>query len=281
MRRELYPDAHAPGVISFSTYGWGGVLNGTLPVRGDWTEREQRQHITLKELRAVRLTMEHFAEHLVGKRVRLHEDNQAVVAVLTTYTSRSPEMMREVRRIWQLQGQLSVALRVEYIRSEANVWADHLSRVLDPADYSVSRDVFEWLEQRWGPHTVDRFAAPHNTQLPRFNSLYSAPGSEAVDAFTQDWSTDNNYCHPPVRELGMVAALLEDTGAAATVLAPDWPEAPWYGWLRELAAEVVPLPWPRRLVAQPGPNPGAVPPYAPRFVVFRVSGSRQDSCASS
>jgi hypothetical protein len=34
--------------------------------------------------------------------VLLHEDNQAVVAVITTMTTRSPQMMEELRKLWHL-----------------------------------------------------------------------------------------------------------------------------------------------------------------------------------
>ena len=32
----------------------------------------------------------------------------------------------------------------------------------------------------------DRFACDYNTKLPKFNSRFLKPGTEAVDAFTQD-----------------------------------------------------------------------------------------------
>jgi hypothetical protein len=51
--------------------GWGGVLNGLLPTRGFWRERQLPLHITLKELKAVRFTVETFVRELTGKRVLL------------------------------------------------------------------------------------------------------------------------------------------------------------------------------------------------------------------
>nr|XP_006819126.1 PREDICTED: uncharacterized protein LOC102809450 [Saccoglossus kowalevskii] len=49
------------------------------------------------------------------------------------------------------------------------------------------------LDKIWGPHSIDRFASCHNAQLPRFNSAAWNPGTEAVDAFCQNWSTENNW----------------------------------------------------------------------------------------
>ena len=136
--QSSWPDSWAILHCDSSTYGWGGVLDGAMPVRGDWSASEQRLHITLKELRAVRLTIEQFAEELRGKRIRLFEDNQAVVGTLTTLTSHSPALMTELRRTWRLLRFMSAEIRAEYIPSAANVWADHLSQLLDPGDYQYS-----------------------------------------------------------------------------------------------------------------------------------------------
>ena len=37
---------------------------------------------------------------------------------------------------------------------------------------------------------VDRFAQQSNAVAPRFNSMLPAPGAEAIDAFSVDWSTE-------------------------------------------------------------------------------------------
>ena len=51
--------------------GWGGVLNGLRPTRGFWREHQKPLHITLKELKEVRFTVESFVRDLTGKRVLL------------------------------------------------------------------------------------------------------------------------------------------------------------------------------------------------------------------
>ena len=53
-------------------------------------------------------------------------------------------------------------------------------------------DVFKQLDQLCGPHSIDRFASSYNAKLSKFNSRFLHPGTEAVDAFTQDWSSENN-----------------------------------------------------------------------------------------
>ena len=56
--------------------------------------------------------------------------------------------------------------------------------MIDYADWQLNPIIFAELDSLWIPHTVDRFASHNNALLPRFNSRYWFPGTEAVDAFT-------------------------------------------------------------------------------------------------
>jgi hypothetical protein len=51
-------------------------------------------------LKAVRLAVLSFLPHLDGRDVLLHENNHAVCRVMANLTSRSPEMMAELHRLW-------------------------------------------------------------------------------------------------------------------------------------------------------------------------------------
>jgi hypothetical protein len=222
-----------------SKLAWGGVLNQRLPARGFWSPAERRKHITFLELRAVRLSIQSFADRIVGRHILLREDNQAVCAILSSYTSRSPELMRELRRLWYLLDTLDVTLLPRYIRSSDNWWADSLSRTLDRGDWRLRRSLFLSLDSEWGPHSIDRFATRLNTQLPRYNSAWLDPGTEGLDAFAQtNWQREHNWCNPPWDLLPRLAHLLEMTGAAATVIAPCWPAQPWYQQLQAMACDI-------------------------------------------
>ena len=188
-------------------------------------------------------SVETFLPHLRGRRVRLWEDNQAVVAMLTSWTSRNPLLMGLIRRLWWLLDTHDISLHPVYIRSAANVWADALSRQVDPADWSLSSAAFHLLESRWGPHTVDCFASENTALLPRFFSAWASPTSSGVDAFAQPgWASENNLCVPPTECLDQLAHLLETNGAAATVVVPNWPAQSWYQLFQELSSERLVLP---------------------------------------
>jgi hypothetical protein len=108
-----------------------------------------------------------FLPHMAGRNVLLHEGNHAVCHVLAGMTSRSPEMMTKLRRLWYLLDTNNIHIRPMYIRSPANTWADKLSRHLDNNDWQLDPSVFHEMDTQFGPHTIDRFASALNTLLPR------------------------------------------------------------------------------------------------------------------
>ena len=77
-----------------------------------------------------------------------------------------------------------------------NPEADRLSRSPDIHNWMLHPGIFSWLNRRFGPFTVDRFATNLNAQLPRFNTRYWEPGTEGINALAQDWSNENNFANP-------------------------------------------------------------------------------------
>ncbi|KAK3234392.1 hypothetical protein CYMTET_55334 [Cymbomonas tetramitiformis] len=180
-----------------SLRAWGGVLNLSKEARGFWPDDLRHLHITQLELEAVYKTVQAFMRELEGKVVRLYCDNQAVVAMLSHFTSRIPELMRRMRKLWLLLDLHDIELQARYIRSEANEWADRLSRCEDIDDWRLNRQWFEWADNSWGPHTVDRFASEISAQLPRYFAGWHDPLCEGVDSMTYDWRGENNWVNPP------------------------------------------------------------------------------------
>ena len=62
----------------------------------------------------------------------------------------------------------------------------------------IGQQQTEFFNKNWGPFTIDRFANSNNKQLHRFNSRFLDPLSSSIDAFTFDWSVDNNLLVPTV-----------------------------------------------------------------------------------
>ncbi|KAK3268805.1 hypothetical protein CYMTET_22712 [Cymbomonas tetramitiformis] len=80
----------------------GRVLKLKHAVRGFWSNELRHLHITHMELEAVYKTVQSFLRELTGKVVHLHCDNQAVVAMLSHFASRNPELMGRMWRLWIL-----------------------------------------------------------------------------------------------------------------------------------------------------------------------------------
>ena len=121
-----------------------------------------------------------------------------------------------------------IQLDMNWIPRDQNFQADFFSKIVDFDDYSVVDEVFFHLEELWGPHSVDRFACSYNAKLPRFNSRFLQPGIEAVDAFSQDWSSDNNWLVPPTALIGRVLNHMRDCKAVGTLIVPIWKSAQFW-----------------------------------------------------
>jgi hypothetical protein len=62
----------------------------------------------------------------------------------------------------------------------------------------------------------------------RFNSLFFDPLAEACDAFTQDWSGDNNFANPDFNDIPRVLAHAARYRCKVTLIFPGWVSKPWY-----------------------------------------------------
>jgi len=173
----LRPDT-ATGHVDAGPLGWGGQINESrvqLPAYGFWSAEEAAVHITWRELRAVRLYVLWYLETLRGRRLLLFEDNQAVVAILTNLTSKSPALMRELRLLVEVLDWNDISIRALYIRSAENKIADYFSRIARARDYRIVASIFELAQSWWGPCTVDAFASTASALLPRFWSDVPTP----------------------------------------------------------------------------------------------------------
>jgi len=229
--RTLHTDA--------SRLAWGGVLDGTVPAQGFWRGRDRGRHINYLELMAVYLSLERFEGELQGSSVLLWEDNQTIVQVLTNRTTRSPELMHLLRKVWQLIDFAGITLTVRWIASKDNVLADALSRGSPFDDLTLTDEAWRELEWRWGPHTIDRYATAETARVAAFNSLLPEAGSAGAAALAQEWMGENNYVFPPPAELPRIAQLLQERPAvAATLVVPHWPAQAWFQQLADVAEHV-------------------------------------------
>ena len=100
--------------------------------------------------------------------------------------------------------------------------ADFISRIIDYNDRHASAELFQYLDQLWEPHTTDRFADFRNRKTSRYNPRFWNPGCEVVDAFSQNWSGENNWLVPPVYFIESTIRHLLASKAYGALIAPFW-----------------------------------------------------------
>ena len=194
---------------------------------GVWLPEEAKQSSTWREFVAVKRVLQAVADKLRSSRIRWFTDNQNVVRIMTVGSGK--DCLQEVAlEIFALCMSHAIHIEPEWIPREKNEMADYISRIVDYDDWFLNPAVFAWVDELWGPHTVDRFARHYNMQLPRFNSRFMCPGGEAVDAFTVNWSGENNWWCPPPVLIPRVLRHAEWCKASGTLVVPCWESAPYW-----------------------------------------------------
>ena len=228
------PIWHSPSAVrcvysDASDTGYGGytVEHGMHVAQGMWSPEEAKQSSTWRELVAVGRVLDSVAGRLCNARVRWFTDNQNVVRILQV-GSRKPHLQVEALRVFRFCIKYNIRLEPEWVPREMNELADYFSRVVDYDDWYIDHTVFKMVDDWWGPHRIDRFAAPYNKQVERFNSRYACSGTEAVDTFTANWYGENNWWCPPPSLIPRVIRHAECCKAQGTLVVPWWESAPFW-----------------------------------------------------
>ena len=219
--RVCYSDASSTGCASYML-----EFHNTISHKM-WSVEEAQKSSSYRELKAISLGLESFLPLVKGHTIKWYTDNQSVSRIVEV-GSMKKDLQRLALRIFSMCLLNCITLEVEWIPRSANDRADFLSRVVDYDDWRVNRDYFLLAEEKWGPHSVDRFANHENTQLPRFNSRFWCPGTEAVDAFSVSWAGENNWLVPPIFLIPRVLNHMVALGGRATLVVPAWPSAPFW-----------------------------------------------------
>ena len=87
---------------------------------------------------------------------------------------------------------------------------------------------FNFMNELWGIYTIDRFANSTNAKLSRFNSLFWNVNTEAVDAFSPNWSGENNWLVPPIYAVIRIVKHVVACKAKGTLIIPKWTSAAYW-----------------------------------------------------
>ena len=226
--------------------GFGATLyvaSKSLDFKGVWDANEASQSSTWREMMAVLLSLRHFQSYLAGQLVIVTTDNQANASCLSKLGSKSVHLAPVLREIWSLSLSARFWLKAHWLPRVFLSYQDQLGRISHTKeDWQINPSIFSMLDRRWGPHSIDRFATPHNRVLLRFNCPFFSSGSSGVNAFDQHWGQDNNWLNPGFNLVLPAFRHLQFCKAAGTLIAPHWESQHWWSLLSSHATETVFLP---------------------------------------
>ena len=234
--------------------GWGAHL-GPEVVSSLWSPEEVGISINAWELLAVEKGLLHFQSSLKGSTVAIYVDNSTAVAYLRKSGGTQSLFLNEVaQRILRWSELHAVTLAPQFIPGSHNFIVDSLSRPHQTlgSEWTLHLDVFRDLRLRW-PVMEDLFATSANHHCSVYFSPFWDPQSAGTDAFLQSWDGLQAYAFPPWSVIPRVLAKLRASqGTLLTLVAPYWPQRPWFPELLDLAvAPSVVLPCRPDLLFQP------------------------------
>ena len=222
---------------------------------GVWLEGEVSLSINQRELLAVERGLRALCTCLEGQVVAVFYDNMTAVAYLRRQGGTlSPALNAVTQRILHWAEELNIIPMPQFVPGRNNVVADALSRpnqVLG-SEWMLHQDVFNWLRQHW-PVTIDLFVSSLSHRCSVYFVPVPDPMAAGTDAMLQSWDSLQAYAFSPFAMISQVLAKVRASqGLELTLIAPLWPQRPWFPELLELLI-LLPLPLPSRwdLLHQP------------------------------
>ena len=211
-----------------SNHGWGAHTE-RRSVQGCWSATFKTFHINVLELMAVLLALKRLRPPR-GAHFRLVSDNMTTVLCLRRGGSRSRVLNQVVLAIIKLLDKNDWSLTPVHLAGVRNVLADSLSRETPiESKWTLSKETFAQALQHLPPMQVDLFATHENHQLPLFVTPYHHQGAVGTDALELDWNRWTTiYLFPPVSLLLKVLLKLKSYKGKALLVAPLWPNSPWF-----------------------------------------------------
>ena len=243
---ELWSDA--------SDVGWGAHLDESV-TSGLWAPEEVESSINVRELVAIERALLWFAPHLVGSSVAIFADNSTAIAYLRNQGGTHSLLLNSIaQRILRWAENLQVVISPQFIMGKHNVLADSLShpnQILG-SEWALKREVFQDLCRKW-PVSIDLFATSRNHRCSIYFSPYHDHSALGTDALLQSWDGWQAYAFP---SLSLIPAVLKklrsSSGVLLTIIAPYWPQRPWFPDRLDLVVDgPVALPQSRDLLRQP------------------------------
>ena len=83
-----------------------------------------------------------------------------------------PQLNLGALKLLELGIKHDIQLSINWVSRDDNTQADELSKVDDQNDWGIDQRIFNLLESKYGPFTIDLFASNITQNLPRFYAKY-------------------------------------------------------------------------------------------------------------
>ena len=213
-----------------SEEGYGGFVFNRLSeeiCKGRFTFDECGSSSTSRELLAIKYVLSSFGKILTGQAIQINTDSLNASRILSIGSSKThlQEIAVDIFKYCMIN---DIKLIPQWIPRSLNTIADEISKSVDTDNWSIDRYSFNKIQERFGIFTFDRFADDLNTKTKQFNSKHFCLQSYGVNAFTFDWSRENNWICPPVSLIGSCIRHMRICKCEGTLVVPVWKSA--YFW---------------------------------------------------
>ena len=196
--------------------------------------------INVRELLAIERALHWFAPQIKNSSVAIFADNATAVAYLRNQGGTRSLLLNSIaQRILRWSETFPVQLTPQFIMGRHNVLADSLSRPNQVwgSEWTLKTEVFQELRRRW-PVSIDLFATSLNHQCSQYFSPFHDQNALGTDALLQSWDGWQAYAFPPWSLIpAVLKKLRSSSGVLLTIVAPYWPQRPWFTDLLDLVVD--------------------------------------------
>ncbi|CAC5423024.1 unnamed protein product [Mytilus coruscus] len=137
-----------------------------------WKSAEMLESSTWRELKAIELALMSYHYVFAEKSLKWLTDNQNCVRIVQA-GSMKEKLQNIAISIFSICLQKGISINIQWIPRGENLKADYINEIIDYEDWGVLEFFYTFINDLWGPYTVDRFATSCKAKLERFKLFYS------------------------------------------------------------------------------------------------------------
>ena len=187
-----------------SQIGYGGYIvekTENIIAQGSFSNFESNTSSTYRELLAVKNVLSSLVHLLKNQNVQWNSDNSNVSRIIN-FGSTKQNLQELAIKIYNICIHNNIRIYPAWIPRDQNSIADKISKDFDTDDWSIDNETFNYIENKFGSFTIDRFADNNNRKTERFNSKAFCLNTESVNSFTCEWGNEYNWLCPPIYLIG-------------------------------------------------------------------------------